>query len=99
MRKSRSSKLGSIAAAPSGRRADAGAGRAHHHVHRKEIHRSAAPVLGLSKVVKPAVPAVKDKDWAPNPIDAFIAAKLDEKKLKPNPPADRHFDSPRHSWT
>ena len=35
------------------------------------------------------MPAVKDKEWARNPIDAFIASKLDEKKLKPNPHADR----------
>ena len=43
----------------------------------------------FQKVVKPAAPAVKDKEWARNPIDAFIASKLDEKKLKPNPHADR----------
>src|SRR4051794_17331154 len=43
----------------------------------------------FQKVVKPAVPSVKDRERARNPIDAFIAAKLDEKKLKPNPPADR----------
>jgi hypothetical protein len=43
----------------------------------------------FQKVVKPAVPAVKDKEWTRNPIDAFIAAKLDEKKLKPNAHADR----------
>jgi hypothetical protein len=36
-------------------------------------------------VSKPAVPRVK----AHNPIDAFILAKLDANKLKPNPPADR----------
>jgi len=36
-------------------------------------------------VLKPAVPRVK----AHNPIDAFILAKLDANKLRPNPPADR----------
>jgi hypothetical protein len=36
-------------------------------------------------VSKPAVPRVK----AHNPIDAFVLAKLDANKLKPNPPADR----------
>jgi hypothetical protein len=36
-------------------------------------------------VSKPAVPRVK----AHNPIDAFILAKLEASKLKPNPPADR----------
>ena len=39
-------------------------------------------------VKKPALPAVKQQDWAENPIDAFILAKLEAKGLKPNPPAD-----------
>src|ERR1017187_3888047 len=43
----------------------------------------------LQKVVKPAVPAGKDGDWARNPIDAFIMAKLEEKNLRPNPPAGK----------
>jgi hypothetical protein len=43
----------------------------------------------FQKVVKPAVPAVKDGGWARNPIDAFIMAKLQEKNLRPNPPADK----------
>src|SRR5215510_6072476 len=43
----------------------------------------------FQKVVKPAVPLVKDREWGRNPIDALIAAKLDEKKLKPNGHADR----------
>src|SRR3977135_997302 len=36
-------------------------------------------------VSKPAVPRVKTH----NPIDAFVLAKLEANKLKPNPPADR----------
>ena len=43
----------------------------------------------FQKVVKPAVPVVKDRAWARNPIDAFVLAKLEQKKLKPNPPADK----------
>ena len=43
----------------------------------------------FQKVVKPRTPAVKDRAWTRNPIDAFILSKLEEKKLKPNPPADR----------
>jgi hypothetical protein len=39
-------------------------------------------------VKKPVIPAVKDKNWSQNPIDAFILAKLEAKGLKPNPPAD-----------
>jgi hypothetical protein len=37
---------------------------------------------------KPALPAVKNKAWVQAPIDAFILAKLEEKRLKPSPPAD-----------
>ena len=36
-------------------------------------------------VKKVAVPKVKDKIWALNPIDNFILAKLEEKGLKPAP--------------
>jgi hypothetical protein len=43
----------------------------------------------FQKVVRPPVPATKDKEWGRNPIDAFIAAELDAKKLKPNGHADR----------
>ena len=39
--------------------------------------------------VDPAVPTVKDFSWARGPLDRFILAKLEEKKLKPNGPADR----------
>src|SRR5205823_8958456 len=31
----------------------------------------------------------KDKQWVKTPIDAFILARLEEKNVKPNPPADR----------
>jgi hypothetical protein len=40
-------------------------------------------------VTTPAVPIVKETDWAKTPIDKFILAKLEEKGLKPNPPADK----------
>src|ERR1043166_3936528 len=38
---------------------------------------------------KPAVPAIQDVSWPKTPIDNFILAKLEEKQLKPNAPADR----------
>jgi len=38
---------------------------------------------------KPAVPETKDSSWAKTPVDNFILAKLEEKDLKPNPPADK----------
>lgn len=44
-----------------------------------EAHWSFAPVR------KPETPAAGEA-WAANPIDRFIAAKLDESGLKPNPP-------------
>ncbi len=41
------------------------------------------------KVAKPAVPAVQNRAWVRNEVDAFILAKLEEKKIQPNSPADR----------
>ncbi|MEA2631134.1 MAG: hypothetical protein QOE66_1353, partial [Chloroflexota bacterium] len=38
-------------------------------------------------IVSPAPPAVQDKGWGTNPIDAFIRARLAAKGLRPNPPA------------
>ena len=37
----------------------------------------------------PAPPALNAKGWARSPIDQFILAKLEEKKLRPAPPADK----------
>jgi hypothetical protein len=36
----------------------------------------------------PQPPIVHKKDWAANPIDAFILARLEAKGLAPNPPAE-----------
>lgn len=41
----------------------------------------------FSPVVKPGIPAAGE-EWAANPIDRFIAAKLDENGLKPNIPEE-----------
>jgi Protein of unknown function (DUF1553)/Protein of unknown function (DUF1549)/Concanavalin A-like lectin/glucanases superfamily/Planctomycete cytochrome C len=46
-----------------------------------EAHWSFAPIE------KPEVPAAGET-WTANPIDRFIAAKLDESGLKPNPPEE-----------
>ncbi|MBX7210476.1 MAG: PSD1 and planctomycete cytochrome C domain-containing protein [Verrucomicrobiaceae bacterium] len=40
-------------------------------------------------VESPALPKTKDTAWIRTPIDAFILAKLEEKGLKPAPPADK----------
>ncbi|HYG75073.1 MAG TPA: PSD1 and planctomycete cytochrome C domain-containing protein [Planctomycetota bacterium] len=34
-------------------------------------------------------PAVQNKAWCKTPVDQFILAKLEEKKIAPNPPAER----------
>ena len=43
----------------------------------------------FQKVVRPALPAVKNAAWVRNPIDAFVLAKLEEKSLAPNAAADK----------
>lgn len=40
-------------------------------------------------VTKMAPPAVRASKWVSTPVDAFVLAKLEQKNLKPNPPADR----------
>jgi hypothetical protein len=41
-------------------------------------------------VQAPAVPAIRNSQWAVrNPIDTFVFAKLEEKGLRPSPPADK----------
>jgi len=40
-------------------------------------------------VKKPALPTVKDESWVKTPVDRFILAKLEEKGLKPAPPASK----------
>lgn len=39
--------------------------------------------------VKPNVPKVKNNEWAKNEIDRFVLEKLEQKKLEPNPQADK----------
>ena len=41
------------------------------------------------KPARPNVPAVKDKAWLRNAIDAFVLARLEKEGLKPSPEADR----------
>ncbi|MBL8176790.1 MAG: PSD1 domain-containing protein [Bryobacterales bacterium] len=38
---------------------------------------------------RPALPAVRNKGWVRNPIDAFVLAKLEKEGLTPSPEADR----------
>lgn len=39
--------------------------------------------------VRPALPAVQDRDWVRNPIDAFILARLEAENIRPSPQADK----------
>src|SRR5437870_1764541 len=41
------------------------------------------------KVVKPAVPEVKNKEWARNEIDKFVLARLEKESLDPSSESDR----------
>jgi len=38
---------------------------------------------------RPELPAVRDADWARNPIDRFVLARLEQEALAPAPEADR----------
>ena len=49
----------------------------------QSIHWSYRPLT------RPLAPKTKGKAWARTPIDSFILAKLQEKNLRPSPPADK----------
>src|SRR5580765_944486 len=53
----------------------------------KEITEKDREHWAYRAINRPAVPTVKNHAWVANPIDAFIAAKLEEKGLHPNPAA------------
>jgi hypothetical protein len=57
--------------------------RAFHISDRDRAHWAFQPVK------PPTVPAVKNRQWLCNPIDAFILAKLESKGFSPNPPATK----------
>lgn len=40
-------------------------------------------------VVAPAIPKVKHRRWVQTPVDAFVLAKMETRKMKPSPPADK----------
>jgi hypothetical protein len=48
---------------------------------------AAAAHWAFGPLQRPPVPAVKDRGWARNPMDAFILARLEAQGLQPNPPA------------
>ncbi|RYG33879.1 DUF1549 domain-containing protein, partial [bacterium] len=54
-----------------------------------EKPKTKAPLWSLQPVKKPPVPKVKNAAWSANPLDTFVLAKLEAKKLTPAPAADR----------
>ncbi len=47
------------------------------------------PHWAFEKPVMPEIPTVQHADWVKNPIDNFVAARLEEKKMAPRKEADR----------
>lgn len=45
----------------------------------------------FEKVTQPAVPKVKNRQWVRNPIDAFVSAQHETRKLAPRPEASKEI--------
>jgi hypothetical protein len=56
---------------------------------RPEPRKAGPDWWSLQPVRRPNAPAVEDRAWVRNPIDAFILARLQQQHLRPAPPADR----------
>ena len=54
-----------------------------------EISEKDRSYWAFQRIQRPPTPAVKQKQWVANSIDAFVLADLEAKGLKPNPPASR----------
>ncbi|HEX5219857.1 MAG TPA: PSD1 and planctomycete cytochrome C domain-containing protein [Verrucomicrobiae bacterium] len=54
-----------------------------------EVSEARAKHWAFQPVKKPTPPKVKTSSWVRTPVDNFVLAKLEEKKLKPSPQADR----------
>jgi len=48
------------------------------------------PHWAFGPIVRPAMPHVRGDDWARNPIDRFVLARLEAAGIQPSPPADPH---------
>ena len=51
--------------------------------------RATASHWSFQPIARPQPPAVRNKEWARNPIDHFVLSKLEEKGIEPSPEADR----------
>ena len=54
-----------------------------------EVGVARAKHWAFKPVQKPALPEVKNSRWVQTPVDSFVLAKLEEKKIKPAAVADR----------
>ena len=54
-----------------------------------DIAEARARHWAFQPVSSPSPPKVNQTRWVQTPVDAFVLAKLEQKKLKPAPPADR----------
>ena len=50
---------------------------------------AAKPFWAFQPPDDPPLPAVRDRDWAANPLDPFVLIRLQEKQLRPAPSGDR----------
>ena len=48
-----------------------------------------APHWSFQKIQRPALPAVRDRDWGRNPVDNFILARLEHEGIAPSPEAPK----------
>ncbi len=56
---------------------------------KKEFTAAQRKYWAFQPVAKPASPAVKNRTWVRNPIDAFVLARLEEKRVPPAARADK----------
>ncbi len=56
---------------------------------KKEFTAEQKAFWAFQPVRNPTPPAVKDVNWVKSPIDRFILAKLEERGIRPAPPADK----------
>lgn len=54
-----------------------------------QVDEKARQFWAFRPVIRPTIPGVKDTAWAKNPVDAFLLAKMEEKGIHPNSPANK----------
>src|SRR3989442_14488724 len=55
----------------------------------EKVAQSKSDHWAFKPAVRPAVPAVKNRNWPRNPIDQFVLAKLEAEKITPSAEAHR----------